>query len=162
MYKYFKNAAATEVYAYLADGSQDEFIKQGLIAISAAEADEIRCPFAQKKSAKKSEIERLRDVAVTADVSVIIRGVEYAFQSDPRSQALLQGELLSVVSGISSAQSVLWRSSDNVDVSVDSEGLRLIGAAMRNQTSAAYERSWALKAQVDAAENDADLDAIQW
>lgn len=61
MYKYFKNAAATEVYAYLADGSQDEFILPGLIAISEDEADAIRRPsstIAESKAAAYLAIDR--------------------------------------------------------------------------------------------------------
>ena len=40
--KHYKDPNTNEVYAYEADGSQDEFIKEGLVAISDAEADAIR------------------------------------------------------------------------------------------------------------------------
>lgn len=40
--KHYKDPTTNEVYAYEADGSQDEFIKEGLIAITNAEADAIR------------------------------------------------------------------------------------------------------------------------
>ena len=40
--KHYKDPNTNEVYAYEADGSQDEFIKDGLVAISDAEADAIR------------------------------------------------------------------------------------------------------------------------
>lgn len=160
-HKYFKNTAETEIYAYPWDGSQDDFILHDLIPISAAEADEIRSPFAQRQIAKKSEVERMRDVAVTADVSVTIHGVEYTFQADSRSQALVQGALLSVVAGISPAPTT-WRSSNNTDVTITIDDLRAIGVAMVSQTQAAYSRSWTLKKQVGSAKNQADLDAIKW
>lgn len=40
--KYYKDPNTNEVYAYESDGSQDEYIKNGLKAITKAEADEIR------------------------------------------------------------------------------------------------------------------------
>lgn len=41
--KYFKDKRV-QVYAYLSDGSQDNYIKKGLIPISEAEATEISNP----------------------------------------------------------------------------------------------------------------------
>lgn len=40
--KHYKDPNTNEVYAYESDGSQDAFIKEGLVAISDAEADAIR------------------------------------------------------------------------------------------------------------------------
>jgi hypothetical protein len=40
--KYYKEPLTNELYAYEADGSQDEYIKAGLVAITVEEADAIR------------------------------------------------------------------------------------------------------------------------
>lgn len=40
--KHYKDPANNDLYAYESDGSQDEWIKPGLIQITDAEADEIR------------------------------------------------------------------------------------------------------------------------
>lgn len=40
--KHYKDPNTNEVYAYEADGSQDEFIKPGLVPISDSDADIIR------------------------------------------------------------------------------------------------------------------------
>ena len=40
--KYYKDPNTNEIYAYEADGSQDEFIKPGLVAITDDEANAIR------------------------------------------------------------------------------------------------------------------------
>lgn len=40
--KYYKDPNTNEVYAYESDGSQDEYIKEGLEAITEEEADKIR------------------------------------------------------------------------------------------------------------------------
>lgn len=39
--KHYKDPATNEVYAYEADGSQDAYIKEGLVAITDAEAEQI-------------------------------------------------------------------------------------------------------------------------
>ena len=45
--KHYKDPNTNELYAYEADGSQDEFIKEGLVAITDAEADAIRAQLTQ-------------------------------------------------------------------------------------------------------------------
>jgi hypothetical protein len=40
--KHYKDPITNEVYAYEADGSQDEFIKPGLVQITVDEADTLR------------------------------------------------------------------------------------------------------------------------
>lgn len=47
--KHFKDTITNEIYAYAIDGSQDEFIKEGLVEISNTEADTIRAE--QKQTA---------------------------------------------------------------------------------------------------------------
>lgn len=47
--KHFKDTITNEIYAYAFDGSQDEFIKEGLVEISNTEADTIRAE--QKQTA---------------------------------------------------------------------------------------------------------------
>lgn len=60
--KHYKDANTNEIYAYEADGSQDEFIKEGLVAITDAELVSIRAAqqaaieatltYAQKRAAE--------------------------------------------------------------------------------------------------------------
>ena len=42
--KYYINQETKEIFAYKADGSQDEFIQEGLIPISDEELAELRAP----------------------------------------------------------------------------------------------------------------------
>lgn len=51
--KHYKNPTTNEVYAYEADGSQDAYIKTGLVQITDQEADEIRA--ANQKAAEDAE-----------------------------------------------------------------------------------------------------------
>jgi hypothetical protein len=60
--KHYKDANTNEIYAYEADGSQDAFIKEGLVAITDAEVASIRAAqqaaaeaaltYAQKRAAE--------------------------------------------------------------------------------------------------------------
>lgn len=113
------------------------------------------------KAPKKLQIEGWRDLACIANVSVTIGGIAYQFQADQRSQSLVSGAIVGVVAGISTPP-VTWRSANNVDVPIAIGDLKAIGLALVNQTNTAYAHSWALKAQVDAATNQAQLDAIIW
>jgi len=45
--KHYKDQSTNEIYAYEADGSQDKFIKPGLVPITDAEAEAIRAAFAR-------------------------------------------------------------------------------------------------------------------
>lgn len=63
--KYYKNDK-NEVYAYESDGSQDAFIKPGLVPISAAEADILRAPTA----AQIAENARLATLAELAAIDL--------------------------------------------------------------------------------------------
>lgn len=42
--KHYKDPITNELYAYEADGSQDDFIKPGLVQITDAEANSMRAP----------------------------------------------------------------------------------------------------------------------
>ena len=58
--KHFKDPITNEVYAYSADGSQDDFIKEGLLPITDSEADELRLQKSQSMFAELSYAEKRR------------------------------------------------------------------------------------------------------
>lgn len=70
--KYFKNAD-NQIYAYEADGSQDEYIRDDVTPITEAEADAIRAekiaPFIvemqAKEETKKSALNKLAALGLT-------------------------------------------------------------------------------------------------
>jgi len=113
------------------------------------------------QTSKKQQIDDWRDAACVSNVSVTLGGAAHQFQADQRSQALISGAIVGAVAGISAPPSI-WRSVDNINVPITIADLKAIGLAMVDQTNVAYEHSWALKAAVDAAATQADLDAIVW
>jgi hypothetical protein len=56
--KHYKDPITNELYAYEADGSQDAFIKDGLVAITDVEADAIRAQQAQAAEAALTYAEK--------------------------------------------------------------------------------------------------------
>ena len=67
MMKYYRDAESGEVYAFLADGSEDEFIGSTLSAMTDAEVDLHLNPPAKPKTADQIEADERawRDTAVT-------------------------------------------------------------------------------------------------
>jgi hypothetical protein len=79
--KHYKDPNTNELYAYEADGSQDAFIKEGLVAITDAEADAIRAvnqqaafnalTYAQKRAAEYPSFIDYLDGVVKGDQAQI-------------------------------------------------------------------------------------------
>ncbi|PPK72683.1 hypothetical protein B0F88_103116 [Methylobacter tundripaludum] len=97
-HKYFKDPAGTEIYAYDADGSQDDFILPGLIPCSKAEADEIRFPFADHIIAKIAEIKNARDAAVGSGLTSAALGSPHAYGTQAENRNYLNN-LISLGNG---------------------------------------------------------------
>ena len=65
--KHYKNQITNEVYAYAADGSQDAYIKPGLVPISDAELAVLRAPTV--KQAKEASIAAIKGRIVALEQS---------------------------------------------------------------------------------------------
>jgi len=115
-------------------------------------------PLDELKNIKRAEIRAARDAACYAPVSAL----GHVFQADARSQELLGGVInLAQLPGF--PLPTVWRSLDDVNVPISSlTDLVTIGGALAAQTQAAYAKSWQLKAAVDAATTNAEIEAIKW
>ena len=115
-------------------------------------------PLPEAKESKKTEICAARDAACYAPVSAL----GHVFQADARSQELLGGLInLGQLPGF--PMPTAWRSLNDTNVPIQSlADLVQIAAAMAAQTQAAYAKSWQLKAAVDAATTNAEIEAIKW
>lgn len=115
----------------------------------------------QVKAEKTTEISTERDNECRSDIDLEVNSMIHTFQADDRSQTLIMGAIVGYDSGATQAPSV-WRSSSNVNVNVSIDDIKALAAAIIARTNLAYVKSWALKAQVDAATTIADVDAIKW
>lgn len=109
----------------------------------------------EAKTAKKRQIEAERDAACEQPVTVLGR----TWDADKRSQELLNGAIALAQAG--GSLPTVWRDHDNNDMPVTSLAeLLAIAGAITAQTQAAYARSWARKAAVDAATTIEEVNAV--
>lgn len=97
------------------------------------------------KATKKANIEVERNKR--RDEGVNYRGVR--FDSDAVSAGNLTGWTTAIAVGIPVPEGFTWRSKDNQDVPFTSEDIVGLSSVMIGKTTACYQRSWSLKAELD-------------
>ena len=104
--KHYKDPETNEIYAYESDGSQDEFIKEGLVPISDEDLAILRAPttsqLLQQLTAKRKEQEQQ---------GVVINGIRYA--GDPGNRQALQ-EAIAFMDDAGLTEFESWKDSDDV------------------------------------------------
>lgn len=113
------------------------------------------------KESKKVEIEQWRDEVCAGGVTATVGGVQHIWQSDARSQALL-GNCITLAGAGAIPCPPVWRSAENINVSVTLDDLKLIAGTIAAVTQQAFAHSWLLKAQLDAAQTVQEIDSIAW
>ncbi len=97
--------------------------------------------------------------------SAIASGVTYAgnpFQSDPESVRNVNGVLGAINSGLALPAGFTWRTTDNRDVPFTASDVRALAGIMFSHGWEIYNKSWALKSQIMAAQAEADVQAVKW
>lgn len=108
------------------------------------------------KAEKKLEIETRRNYFCFKPVDAI----GYTWQSDQRSQDLINSAILLAQLNIS--QPTTWRTLDNQDIVVTLDDLKAIASAIAAQTQLAYQTSWELKAELEVATTREQVAQIVW
>jgi hypothetical protein len=118
-------------------------------------------PHEEQLEAKKSEIKALIESRRNADTTkpVVVGG--YTWQADAKSQELLSRTINLVTAGVAPVPEV-WRTLDNQDIPATLDLLKSIAAAILDQTSNAYYKSWRLKEQLSLASSKEELNNIDW
>ena len=115
-------------------------------------------PLEDAKAAKRTEI-------TAACLTAIAAGFTYdghAYDSDDQSRQNIIGTAAAVANGVALPTGFTWRTADNQDVPMDGPGVIALGAALLAHTQAQYSTSWALKAQIDAAQDNTTVEQITW
>lgn len=97
--------------------------------------------------------------------SALNDGVVYGlnvFDSNQRSRENLTGTVSAVNAGIPLPLVFTWRTKDNQDVPMTAADLVGLAAAMLQHVNGVYQKSWGLKAQIDAATSAEEVSAITW
>lgn len=129
MMKYFKDEK-NNVYAYAADGSEDDFIQPELIAISEVEAMAIVKPLPDIEDARKqkhAEINRWRDIQENG--SVTFTWNNHSWDASKASQDRLAPVLI-VAKSSQLPPGFFWTDASNEDVPVTVDDLTAIDAGM--------------------------------
>ena len=95
----------------------------------------------------------------------LIQPVTYnsnSFDADERSQNNINSVLTSIQAGVAVADPIDWRTADNITVQLTHVQLAELAGVMLAQVQNAYDHSWDLKAQVDAAIDETAVNAIVW
>lgn len=135
------------VFANAQPGYAEEFIQPGdpgLLPLSRARGH--------------ARVNQARDVAISAGVS----WGSLAWDSDAASRANLTGAVSAFQAGVPVPAGFSWRTKDNADVPMVLTDLLGLAAAMLVHVNGQYEKSWLLKAQIDAATTPAEIDAVTW
>lgn len=111
-----------------------------------------------ERESAKSNIDLAREIAIAAGVSY----GGHLFQSDPASIRNITGVLAIVTAGVPLPQGFAWRTADNVDVPFSNADVVALAATIQQAGWQAYQKSWALKAQIDAAQTVKQVGAIVW
>lgn len=112
------------------------------------------------KDAKKSEIERARDAGRHNPGATVTTADGITWQVDPTSRQELNDALTTFGAIGGTPAGFTWRDTANVDHPADLALLASVAAARAEQVNAIWKESWALKAQVDAAADQTELDTI--
>lgn len=111
----------------------------------------------EAKNEKTSEIEAYRDLETIKNVTAL----NTEWQADKVSQTLLSSTITLASAGLPLPP--VWRDFFNNDVAITSlNDLLAIAGAMAIQTQAAYSKSWAKKAAINAATTVEEVAAIGW
>lgn len=116
--------------------------------------------FEDLQTRKKLEIERARDSAINAGFEYAFDGVADHVQTRARDRENILGLAVSAQNNPDST--FQFRAQSNSTYTLTATEVRALGEAAQQHISAQYEHSWNLKNQVDAALDEAGLEAIEW
>lgn len=131
--------------------------KQGvskLITLTPEEETSFTESIENLKKKKLEQIIKERDAACIADVTYN----NHQWQADEKSQALLSQAILMAQAGVYVPS--VWRTSNNVDVSVSLTDLIAIAGTIALQVQTAYVTSWARKANLENATTILDIENV--
>jgi hypothetical protein len=103
--KHYKDPETNEIYAYESDGSQDEFIKEGLVPISDEELAILRAPTTDQLLQQLTQARKEQE-----QQGVVINGIRYA--GDPGNRQALQ-EAIAFMDNAGLTEFESWKDSDD-------------------------------------------------
>jgi hypothetical protein len=157
--KHYINQATGDIYAYESDGSQDAFIKQGLVPLSDEVLSTLRAkPIAQVRADKLAQLDAARKAAETA--SVTVAGKPYPATEE--FQAKISRTLNYVGRGKPLNLDGAWRDSNASPVTMNAALLGQIEDAITTNGVVAWKNYWTKFDAVMAADTAEAVNAVEW
>jgi len=153
--KHYKDPIANEIYAYAADGSQDAYIKAGLVPISAAELAILRAPTLEEVRAKQIGI---IEAAYIAEKEAPITYAGHVFQADAGSIELMT----QVASALPAGAGIGWYDVNNIEVPLTDVQFAELRGAILTRGQPLFKKRRSLKDSIRAATTVAEVEAISW
>lgn len=130
--KHYIDPKTKDIFAYEADGSQDEFIKPGLVPISDGELAELRKPTQEQLNRDAYNKSRLDRNNAVSNIKVKT-SIGNTFDGDEVSQGRIARTIVAMQSA--DTQSIKWKLADNTitDVAI-SELVEVLNLSVAEQT----------------------------
>lgn len=162
MMKFYKDQQNT-VYAYAADGSQDDHIKHGLTLISEEQADAIRNPAKPLpviKQEKRSEIVKARNEAITGGFPYLGKPID----SDRDSVMAITGAAVAALAAKASSlpYSVIWTCADDSTLTLNADGVLGMAVALAMFADAQHAKARPLKEAIAAETDPEKTKKVKW
>lgn len=119
---------------------------------------------ADAKSRKQKDIETARDTAIEGGFLYEFSGTQDRVQTRQRDRENLMGLAVAAQQAITAgaSQAFQFRAESNETYTLTPDEMLAVSTAAQEHVSAQYAHSWSLKAQIDAAKSQAELDSIAW
>jgi hypothetical protein len=157
--KNYINQVTKEIYAYESDGSQDAYIKEGLVPISDADLAILRAPaLPEAKATKITQLTQAYNTAIQQPVSYM----STTFQADAGSVTNVQATLAGLSKAGATPTGFYWVSADNTQVPFSYADIQGLAAAMLSQGWSAFAHLQAQKAIVNASSTVSAVQGVVW
>ena len=153
--KHYRDPIANEIYAYAADGSQDAYIKAGLVPISDAELAALRAPTLEEVRVKQIGI---IEAAYIAEKEAPITYAGHVFQADAGSVELMT----QVASALPAGAGIGWYDIANIKVPLTDVQFAELRGAILIRAQPLFGKKQVLKKAIHDAKTVAEAKAISW
>lgn len=149
--------SASDLHDYVKDGeivSKGAQPSKGHVFNYATEQWELDIDLARSKKWKAIKIERQMRELSTFEWNT------HTFQCDQASQMRIQSAVQAAI--LDDSLSMVWTLADNTTQTFTASDLKQIGQALSNHVKDCHDRGRILRAQIDAATTQEELEAIVW
>lgn len=149
----------TETGAHIPDDSANRHWQEYQVWLAVPNVPDPEFTLQEMKDRKKDEINGWRDSALTA---LTVDHGGNTFDADKLARENLTSTLTAIQAGVAVPDPLDWRDATDVTRSLAHTDLTTICGLMFSAVDTAYNHSWTLKGDVDAAADESAVNAVVW